>query len=69
MAGDENQFKLDKTKVVISSLDETNDEISYWSAKTPLERMAAIEVMRQIKYGYNRSSTRLQRIFTITQRK
>jgi hypothetical protein len=68
MEGDANQFKLDKTRVVISSLDETTDEISYWAAKTPMERMAAIETMRQIIYGYDQSATRLQRVFTITQR-
>jgi hypothetical protein len=68
MEGDAKQFKLDKTSVVISSLHEMTDEISYWAAKTPIERMAAIETMRQIIYGYDQSTTRLQRVFTITQR-
>ena len=65
---DTNQFKIDKTSVVISSLDEPTDEKNYWLTKTPTERLAAIELMRQIIYGYDPTSTRLQRVFTITQR-
>jgi len=65
---DPNQLKVDKTRMVISSLDEPTDDIVYWSTKTPKERMAAIELMRQIIYGYDPASTRLQRVLTITQR-
>ena len=68
MAIDTNHLKVDKTSMVISSLDEPTDDIVYWSTKTPIERMAAIELMRQIIYGYDPTSTRLQRILTITQR-
>jgi hypothetical protein len=68
MCADTKKNKMDKTRVVITSLDAPSDEPSYWSTKTPEERMAAIEVMRQIVYGYNQSTTRLQRVFTITQR-
>lgn len=68
MEVDATHNKIDKTKVVISSLDEETDEISYWLAKTPGDRMAAIEVMRRILYGYDQSTARLQRVFTITQR-
>ena len=68
MTIDTNHLKVDKTKMVISSLDEPADEIVYWSTKTPIERMAAIELMRQIIYGYDPTSTRLQRVLTIAQR-
>ena len=68
MAIDANHLKVDKTSMVISSLDEPTDDIVYWSTKTPIERMAAIELMRQIIYGYDPTSTRLQRVLTITQR-
>lgn len=60
--------RLDKTNLVISSLEEPTDEIAFWSTKSPAERMAAIELMRQIIYGYDPTSTRLQRVLTITQR-
>ena len=50
------------------SLFEESDEKSYWFSKTPYERLAAVEFMRQIIYGYDPSTTRLQRVFEITQR-
>lgn len=65
---EKNHPKIDKTRVVITSLEESTDEKTYWLAKSPAERMAAIEIMRHIIYGYDQSSTRLQRVFTITQR-
>ena len=65
---DTNLLKLDKTSLVISSLEDATDEINYWLTKTPIERLVAVETMRQILYGYDPSSTRLQRVLTITQR-
>jgi hypothetical protein len=62
---DTNYLKVDKTTLVISSLEDPTDETVYWSTKTPTERLAAIEVMRQIIYGYDPTSTRLQRVLTI----
>jgi hypothetical protein len=61
-------LKVDKTALVISSLDDPTDETVYWSTKTPTERLAAIEVMRQIIYGYDPTTTRLKRVLTITER-
>ena len=64
---------LDSTKVkkdafIVKSLFEESDEKSYWLSKTPYERLTAMELMRQIIYGYDPSTTRLQRVFEITQR-
>ena len=50
------------------SLFEESGEKSYWLSKTTYERLAAVELMRQIIYGYDPSTTRLQRVFEITQR-
>ena len=61
-------LKLDKTSLVISSLEEPTDEVAFWFTKSPIERIAAIELMRQIIYGYDPTTTRLQRILTVTQR-
>jgi hypothetical protein len=61
-------LKLDKSQIVISSLEEPSDEIAFWSSKSPAERLAAMEIMRQIVYGYNPNSSRLQRVLTIIKR-
>ncbi|RPJ14137.1 MAG: hypothetical protein EHM37_06285 [Deltaproteobacteria bacterium] len=47
---------------------DSSDEKEFWLRKSPLERLEAIELMRQILYNYDPTSARLQRIFTITER-
>jgi hypothetical protein len=61
-------MKLDRTAFSISSLEEPSDENAYWLSKTPLERLEALEIMRQIVYGYDPSTTRLQRILEVVDR-
>jgi hypothetical protein len=61
--------KIDRSVFIVSSLQSASDEKLYWLSKTPLERMAAIEQMRQIIYGYDPSTERIQRIFEVVQRK
>lgn len=57
--------RLDKTVVVVQSLDEPPDDIVYWASKTPAERLEALELMRQIAYGYDPATTRLERVLEI----
>jgi hypothetical protein len=58
--------KLDKTSFSVTSLYDEPEEKQYWLNKTPQERLEALELMRQIIYGYD-PSTRLQRVLTITE--
>lgn len=60
--------KIDKTAFTVASLFDQSDEKSYWLSMTPYERLEAVELMRQIIYGYNPSATRLQRVLEITGR-
>jgi hypothetical protein len=61
--------KLDKTAFSVSTLEQNDeDEKAYWHSKTPYERLDAVETMRQIIYGYDPATTRLQRVFEVTQR-
>jgi hypothetical protein len=45
-----------------------SDEKEYWLSKSPGQRLQAVELMRQIIYGYNPSTQRLQRVFEAAQR-
>lgn len=58
--------KMDKTVVTICSLGDEPDDVAYWRGKTPEERLAAMEFMRIINYGYDATSARLQRVLTVT---
>ncbi len=60
-------FKVDrKTLSVLSSFEEAAEaDKVYWHSKTPQERMAALELMRQLHYGYDPATERLQRVLEI----
>jgi len=60
-------FRLDKSALTVTSLSDDSEEKEYWSQKSPEERWRAIEQMRQIVYGYDPSTSRLQRVLTTAQ--
>jgi len=51
----------------MSSLSDESDEKLYWLSKTPRERLIATELMRQINYGYDPTTARLQRVLEIVE--
>jgi hypothetical protein len=59
------QLKLDRSAFEVVSLAQEGDDRAYWLSKTPEERLQAAEIMRQIIYGYDPATTRLQRIFEV----
>ena len=63
----EELLKVDRTALTVTSLYES-DEKEYWLSKTPEERLQALELMRQIVYGYDPDTARLQRVLEIAQR-
>jgi len=46
-----------------------SDRTGYWRQKSPAERFAAIEELRELNYGYDSTTARLQRVFEITELK
>ena len=62
-------YKVDrKTLSVLSSFEEADEvDKAYWHSKTPQERMAALELMRQINYGYDPTTERLQRVLEVVE--
>ena len=53
----------------VTSLFDRSDDKEYWLSKTPQERLEAVELMRQIIYGYDPSAAKLRRdVFEIVQR-
>jgi hypothetical protein len=60
--------KIDRKALSVGSVREPSDEKTYWLSKTPQECLQAAELMRQIVYGYDPATTRLQRVLEIAQR-
>ena len=59
--------KVNRSAFSVGSLHDESDEKAYWLARTPLERLEAVEIMRQTLYGYDPTTARLQRVLAITQ--
>jgi hypothetical protein len=60
-------FRMDKSVLSVTSLFDEADEKAYWLSKTPHERLEVVELMRQINYGYNPITSRLQRVLEVAQ--
>lgn len=60
--------KLDRKAFSVGSLKDEAEEKLYWQKKTPAERLAAVEQIRQILYGYDPSTIRLQRVLEVVER-
>jgi hypothetical protein len=60
--------KIRRDAFEVASVFDRLDEKSYWLSRSPCERMEAVELMRQIIYSYNPSTTRLQRVLEVTER-
>jgi len=63
------EYQLNRSVLSITNLTDINDEKIYWLQTTPKERLLALEMMRQINYGYDANTTRFQRIFEIVELK
>jgi len=57
--------RLDRGAFRVDALQDPSDEKAFWRSKTPLERLEALEQMRQIIYGYDPATARLQRFFEV----
>jgi hypothetical protein len=60
---DKDIFRMDKSSFSVSSLQESDNDVEYWLSKTPEERILAVEFLRQLIYGYDPATERLQRFF------
>jgi len=58
---------LNKNILKITSLDDIEEEKKYWFSKTPIERLEAIEIYRRMIYGQDRTTSRLQRFFEVSE--
>lgn len=61
------EAKLDRNAFSVISLREESGDKALWLNKTPLERLEALELMRQINYGYDPATERLQRVLEVVE--
>lgn len=55
------EYRLDRSFVEVAPLGD-DDAREYWRRQTPEARLRALEFSRQVFYGYDPDTTRLQRV-------
>jgi hypothetical protein len=60
---------VDRTAVVITTLDAEDDAKRFWWSKTPEERLQAVEFFRRLNYGHDACTGQIQRVVEIIERK
>jgi hypothetical protein len=63
------QASRDPTTFSIVSLHEADGDQEFWGTKSVGERLLAVELTRQVIYGYQPASGRLQRVFEVAELK
>ena len=48
--------------VLVQNVSDDSDERAFWLAKTPEERLEALELLREVAYDYDPTTARLQRV-------
>ena len=60
------QFQVDKSHLSVGDFKSANsDDKKYWLSKSFQERLEAIEYLRQIMFGYDPDTERLQRFLEV----
>jgi hypothetical protein len=62
------EVRMDRTQLSVVTIDTPSDAQEYWRRKTIEERLAALELTRQILNGYDPDTKRFQRILEVTHR-
>lgn len=60
-------LRINKRKITITTFQE-DDPGRDWLDKSPTERIAGLEALRQIWHDYDPSTARLPRVYTIVER-
>ena len=59
------EIRVDRSVLTVTTLQQADAvDRAYWRSRTPIERLEALELMRQVVYQYDPVATRLQRILT-----
>lgn len=59
--------RVDRRALDVVDLHEQGNDVAYWRTRSVNERLEALELMRQIAYGYDPSTERLQRILEVVE--
>ena len=62
------EARVDRRAFSVTSFsDAEKEDLAYWRSRTPDERLAALELSRQITYGYDPTARGLSRFFEVAE--
>ena len=62
-------IRMDKTAFSVIPLDQADaEDKAYWREQSPQARLEALELMRQVMYGYDPISDRIERVLEVVKR-
>jgi hypothetical protein len=56
---------MNKSVMSVETLKAAARDSEYWARRSPEDRLRAMELMRQVNYGYDPSTARLQRVLEV----
>jgi hypothetical protein len=62
---DIDSLRVDRSAFRVDRLESDAGDREYWRSRTPQERMEYLELLRQINYGCDPATARLQRVFEV----
>ena len=65
MTGKIQELRVDRTAFSVVSLHDEDGDLQYWLSRTPEERLEALEIMRQIVFGYDSETARIEKVIEI----
>ena len=60
-------FRMDRNFFDVRSLNDPSDEKGFWLSRSPFQRLEVVEILRQLNYGYDPTTARLQRVLEVAQ--
>ena len=60
------EFRMDKTSISVVTTATPSGATQYWKTRTIQERLAALELTRQVMNAYDPDTTRFQRVLEVT---
>jgi len=64
-----NQYRLDRSAFSIGTFeDAAREERAMFQSMSPQQRLEVLEYLRQVNYGYDACSRRLQRVLEVLER-
>jgi len=61
------EFRMDETAFSCGLIHDEPRDQEYWLSQSDTQRLAGIEFMRQVLYGYDPATARLQRVLEVVE--